>query len=191
MSTTPARAHPRPRMAAWGEGGCSTAQIDNGPNGPGLSTPDPGAGGAAEPHGVAIQVWRPLLGKWVTVAKVVRLGPDWVLAVPYRHRRRLDGRISLPLLVLRWAWEHGARWLVVRYDQERQTFLLPLEEALRQERQRLDGQDEVWLPLNAFKPIPWVGWPYVEETIRLGPGPDDRPKQGRLPGFEFTGGATS
>jgi len=95
--------------------------------------PGPGAGPWGGPprgglrlqyNSVALQVYRPSLGRWATVAKLVLLGGELVLAVPYRHRPRLEGRVSLPLVALRYAQERGATAVIVRYDDERLAYRL-------------------------------------------------------------------
>lgn len=126
----------------------------------------------------ALQVYRPSLGRWATVAKLVEVEGELVLAVPYRHRPRLQDRISLPLVALRYALQHGATSIVVRLDQDGYALKLPLEKALRLgERQVLDGQAEVWLPLCWFSEVGWVDWPWTAQAIRLGPGPEELPRQ--------------
>jgi|GEM_PF-905728 len=126
----------------------------------------------------AIQVFRPSLRRWVTVAKFVCVDGELVLGVPYRHRQRLHGRVSLPLLALRYAQEHGAAAIVVRLDDEHTAYRLSLEEALRLgQRELLDGQVEVWLDLVLFDECPWPDWPFAVRVVRLGPGPGELPRQ--------------
>lgn len=127
---------------------------------------------------LALQVYRPGLGRWVTVAKLVPLGRELVLGIPYRHRQRLEGRVSLPLVVTRYAQEQGATAIVVRFDREGQAFRLPLADALRLgQRGLVDGQGEVFLSLALFGEVAWVDWPFATEAIRLGPGPEGLPRQ--------------
>jgi hypothetical protein len=127
---------------------------------------------------VVLQVYRPSLRRWVTVAKLVDVGDELVLAIPYRHRQRLQQRVSLPLVVIRYAQEHGARAIIVRFDDERLAFRLPLGEALRLGwREPLEGQPELWLSLELFEECPWPAWPYTTRIIRLGPGPEELPRQ--------------
>jgi hypothetical protein len=126
----------------------------------------------------AIQVFRPSLRRWVTVAKLVCVGGEPVLAIPYRHRQRLRDQVSLPLVAIRFAQEYGATAIVVRFDDEHLALRLPLEEALRLGRwDLLEGQLEIWLNLELFKEYPWPSWPYVPKIIRLGPGPEELPRQ--------------
>jgi hypothetical protein len=54
----------------------------------------------------------------------VDVGGERVLAIPYRHRQRLQERVSLPLLAIRYALEHGPTAIVVRFDDERLAFRL-------------------------------------------------------------------
>jgi hypothetical protein len=127
---------------------------------------------------VAIQVYRPTLRRWVTVAKFVDVGGEPVLGIPYRHRRRLQEQVSLPLVVVRYAQEHGAAAIVIRLDDEHTAYRLSLEEALRLgQREWLDGQVEVWLDLVLFDECPWPDWPFAVQVVRLGPGPGELPRQ--------------
>jgi hypothetical protein len=157
-------------------------------NSKGPSTWGRGAGPGARPWrrprlyfntpAVAIQVFRPSMRRWVTVAKLVDMGDERVLGIPYRHRQRLQERVSLPLVVIRYAREHGATAIVVRFDDERLAFRLPLEAALRLgRRELLEGQPEIWLGLGLFEECPWPAWRYVTRLIRLGPGPEELPRQ--------------
>lgn len=127
---------------------------------------------------VALQVYRPSLNRWATVAKLVPIGGELVLAIPYRNRQHLEGRISLPLAVLRYAQEHGARAIIVRFDAERQAFRLPLAEAFRLGRPgTLDGQGELWLRLADFEEAAWPDWPWASAEVRLGRGLNGWPRQ--------------
>lgn len=127
---------------------------------------------------VAIQVYRPSLNRWATVAKMVQVDGELVLAIPYRRRQRLKGRVSLPLRVVRFAQAEGAEAIVVRFDDEGVAYRLPLEEALRMgERGMVDGEAEAWWFLAIFEEAPWPAWAYATKTIRLGPGPEERPRQ--------------
>jgi hypothetical protein len=116
--------------------------------------------------------------RWVTVAKLVDVGGERVLAIPYRHRQRLQGWVSLPLAVVCYAQEHGAKAIVVRFDDEHLALRLPLGKALRLgQRGLLEGQPELWLSLELFEECPWPAWPYTTRIIRLGPGPAELPRQ--------------
>ncbi len=123
-------------------------------------------------------VYRPGLRRWATVAKLVPLDGELVLAVPYRHRRRLQGRLSLPLAVVRYAQEKGAANIVVRLDDERRALRISLDDALRVGAWgAVDGRAELWLRLEGFTEAPGPDWPYATDCVRLGPGPDDLPRQ--------------
>jgi hypothetical protein len=112
------------------------------------------------------------------VGKLIPLDGEVVLAIPYRHRPRLEGRVSLPLTALRFAQAEGAEAIVVRFDDERYAVRLPLEEALRRgKREMLDGQVEVWLCLADFKECAWPEWPFATRGMRLGLGPEEMPCQ--------------
>ena len=130
------------------------------------------------PRSTALAVYRRTLRRWAVVAKLAEADGERVLAVPYRHRRRLQGRVSLPLLALRYAAEHGATAIIVRFDDERIAYRLPLQEALRLGRQEmLDGQVELWLDLSLFEECPWPEWEFAVQQVRLGPGPEGLPRQ--------------
>ncbi len=127
---------------------------------------------------LAVAVYRPGQRRWVTVAKLVEVDGELTLAIPYRHRRRLEGRISLPLVALRFAIEQGAKSVVVRFDDEKRALRLGLAEALEVgEHGQVDGQPELWLRLGDFEEAPWPDWPFATESVRLGPGPDQLPRQ--------------
>ena len=134
-------------------------------------------------NGIALVVYRPSLHRWATVGKLAFVDGEPVLAVPYRRRQRLQGRVSLPLVAIRYAEEHGATAIVVRFDDEHAAYRLPLKEALRLgRREMLDGQLEVWLSLDWFEACPWPDWPFATREVRLGPGPDELPRQLALAG---------
>lgn len=118
-------------------------------------------------------------GSWRRVAKLVPLWGELVLAVPYRHRPALEGRVSLPEAVLIFALLRGARWLVVRFDLAREAYRLKLEEVWRRGwAAREDGILERFVPLEAMDRLEeWPEWPYVTRCVRLGPGPDECPRQ--------------
>lgn len=130
------------------------------------------------PEAVAIAVYRPSLGRWATVAKLVQVDGELMLAIPYRRRQRLKGRVSLPVSVIRFAQAEGAEAIVVRFDDERRAFRLPLREALRLGwLEHLDGEPEAWWPLDIFEEVACPDWPYATQVVRLGPGPKERPRQ--------------
>jgi len=162
----PRRHHNKGPSATWGRG-----------HGPGVRASSRPRHYFTTPA-VVLQVYRPSLRRWVTVAKLVCVGGEPVLAIPYRHRQRLRDQVSLPLVAIRFAQEYGAKAIIVRYDDEGLAFRLPLEEALRLgRRELLDGQPEIWLNLGLFEECHWPAWPYVPQIIRLGPGPEELPHQ--------------
>lgn len=149
-----------------------SSQWNSIPNGPQPSTPPRLE--AEEPRPCIIQVYRRFLQRWATVAKLVRVWGVWAVGIVYRHRQRLDLEVSLPAVVLEWAARRGAVVIIVRFDAERRAVYLPLADALRCGRWKpLDGQDELWIPLDVFRPTGWVRWPYLTEVVRLGPGPEE------------------
>lgn len=136
------------------------------------------------PEAAILQVFRPSRSTWVTVGKAMTL-PDVgkIVAVPYRYRRRLEGRVSLPLAVVEWAERWGAQKLIVRFDEEGACFALRLAEARRLGTvEAVDGQPELWLGLDSFEEIGWVSWPFITgPSVRLGLRPEHFPRQLALP----------
>lgn len=126
----------------------------------------------------ALMVYRPSLGRWAVVGKLTQVDGETVLAVPYRNRQRLEGRVSLPLAVLRYAQEHGATAIVVRFDSERTAYRLPLADAFHHgSLGTVDGQAELWLRLGDFTEVAWPDWPWASAEVRLGRGPESFPQQ--------------
>lgn len=126
----------------------------------------------------ALTVYRPSLGRWAVVGKLTQVDGETVLAVPYRNRQRLEGRISLPVAVLRYAQEQGARAIIVRFDNERTAYRLPIADAFRLGSPgTVDGQPELWLRLGDFTEVAWPDWPWASAEVRLGPGPESFPRQ--------------
>lgn len=101
-------------------------------------------------------------GRTCIVAKLVPVGGETVLAVPYRHRPRLRSCISLPPGVLRRARELGARALVVRDDREGRAWRLPLPLAWRVGRWGRDG--EIYIALAQMDEVAPPIWAYVERV---------------------------
>lgn len=149
MSTTPARIRPHLGVAARGGGTTTGSQFDDALRRQPASSAAPGA--TAQPRPCVLQVYRPSLRRWVVVAKFLRLRGSWALAIPYRHRQRLDLEVSLPVVVVEWAAQRGAEAVFVRFDAEGRTLYLPLGDALRLGRRKpVDGQEELWIPLDIF-----------------------------------------
>lgn len=131
---------------------------------------------------VALAIFRPTLGRTVVVGKLVQVDGELVLAVPFRHRRRLQNQVSLPKVAVDYALGRGARFIIIRYDSERVAYRLPLQDALRLGAPgHVDGAAEIWLALGLFEETAWPDWDYAVKTIRLGPGPGEVPRQLALP----------
>ena len=106
-------------------------------------------------------------GRSCTVAKLVTAQPlgERVIAMPYRHRQAV-GVVSMPIAALAHARRCGARRWVVRLDGEGRCLALPLPQVeacgwLKPS----EGIPEWFVSLDAFEPIAWQDWPYVEPSI--------------------------
>lgn len=101
-------------------------------------------------------------GRVCVVGKLVPIGRELVLAIPYRHRPRLRSSVSLPLGVLRRARQLGATALVVRDDREGRAWRLPLGLVWRLGRRGRDG--EVYIALVQMDEVAPPVWAYVERV---------------------------
>ena len=108
-------------------------------------------------------------GKLCAIAKLVVAEPlgQLVLAMPYRNRQAVQ-HVSLPPMALRYAREWGARLWVVRLDATGECYALPLRdvEAVGWLHPS-EGRPEWFVPLDAFRAIPWQSWAYVERCVTL------------------------
>jgi len=114
---------------------------------------------------VALQVWK--RGRWCTVAKIVLLDGQMVLAVAVRHQQGTTSTVSIPLLALDHAEARGCRWFVWRHDRRYEMRRIRLDTLRAEGWLQADG--EVYIPLERMERVPWAKWPYAEREIRLAP----------------------
>jgi hypothetical protein len=110
----------------------------------------------------AALVWRKH-GRDVVLAKLVRSGGELVLAMPVRYRR--FSTPSLPPAAIEFARRHGATKLVVRFDNERRCYSIPLSDVEHVAEPRDDG--ELYVDMRHFQRCRWHDWPYVEREVRI------------------------
>jgi hypothetical protein len=105
-------------------------------------------------------------GRWVTVAKIVKLDDEPILAVAVRHQRGTSRAVSLPLSVVAHAESRGCRWFYRRDDRAGTMGRI----ALADMRQRgwIGSDGELYIKLTDLEPTPWKKWTYAVETVRLG-----------------------
>ena len=102
-------------------------------------------------------------GRWCTVGKVVALGGSPVLATVVRRQHGTTDTVSMPELAVDYAERCGCAGWLYRNDRERSMRQIGLD-LLRRDGW-LQGDGELYVPLDAFEPVPWRRWAYV---------PDDR-----------------
>ena len=116
------------------------------------------------PEALALQIHK--RGRWVTVAKVVPLDGEPVLAVCWRNQQGTRTAISLPLVALSYAEAHGARRFVLRDDRLGVARTITLADMRRKGWIGADG--ELYVKLAEMTPCPWRPWAYAERVVRLG-----------------------
>jgi hypothetical protein len=117
-------------------------------------------------------------GRWVTVAKIVKLDDEPILAMAVRHQRGTSRAISLPLPVVAHAESRGCRWFYRRDDRAGTMGRI----ALADMRQRgwIGSDGELYVKLTDLEPTPWKKWAYAKSEMRIGPQPNPEPQQRRL-----------
>ena len=117
---------------------------------------------------------------WVVVGKLVRLDGEPVLGIAHRHQHGVNTTISIPLCVLTYAEQHGARWLYLRRDATGEMFRLPLADVRRVGWLGPGAGAEVYVRITDMLSVPWRRWEYAEAVIRLGdePTPPPCPRRG-------------
>jgi len=113
---------------------------------------------------VALQIRK--RGRWLTVAKVVPLDGEPVLAVAWRNQKGTSRAVSLPLVAVSYAEAHGARSFVLRDDRLGVARSITLADMRRKGWIGADG--ELYIKLADMTPCPWRPWAYATETVRLG-----------------------
>ena len=105
-------------------------------------------------------------GRTITLGKVYRQ-PDGSLALgtPYAGRRFCTP--SLPVAVYRFLLDAGVRDWIVRFDQQRTAYRLPLAEVERLATVTPDG--ELAVPFHYFVRCDYPDWPYAERAVLIEP----------------------
>jgi hypothetical protein len=118
----------------------------------------------AQVEPVALQVFK--RGRWRTVAKITYFlgGNAPILAVAWRHQGGTAQAISLPTVVLDYAWRLGARWFYLRDDRRRRMWFCPLKTFWRG---KLHPDGELYVPIVWLAPVTWCDWVYAETVLRL------------------------
>ncbi|WP_038040165.1 hypothetical protein [Thermorudis peleae] len=104
-------------------------------------------------------------GKICTLAKVVRAWPTGEIVVAMPVKGRHFSTPSLPPEALRLARQAGATAWIVRFDQERRCYRLPLDVAERVGQVGDDG--ELYVSMRWFERCPWLEWPFVERMVEV------------------------
>ena len=112
-------------------------------------------------------------GRWVVVAKVVPLGGEPVLAVCWRNQQGTRQAVSVPLAAVALAEAHGAERFVLRDDRSGTMRDIGLDDMRKQGWIGQDG--ELYIKLDAMRPVPWASWPYAERVVRLGQEAEPEP----------------
>ena len=114
----------------------------------------------------------PVAVQWVKNGRVITLGkiyhqPDGTLAfgTPYAGRRFCTP--SLPVPVYRFLLHAGVRDWIVRFDQQRKAYRLPLAEVEQLATLTPDG--ELAVKFSYFEPCPFPEWPYATRSLLVEP----------------------
>jgi hypothetical protein len=127
-----------------------------------VERPGLGRSGVSVPLALAIDKRH----RTVIVAKLTFLDGEPVLGIAWKEQQGTIDCISVPLVVLGFAEQQGARHLFWRRDRH------PLEMrriALADLRRWwLQADGEVYVPLSELEPVPWRRWPYAHQVLVLG-----------------------
>lgn len=104
-------------------------------------------------------------GRLCTVAKVVPLDGEPVLATVWRNQHGTRQAVSIPLSALAYAEAQGCRRFVLRDDRAGTMRSIGLEEVRHKGWIGADG--EYYVKLEDMAPCPWRPWPYAERTVNL------------------------
>ncbi|PWH15392.1 MAG: hypothetical protein DDG58_11145 [Ardenticatenia bacterium] len=115
------------------------------------------------PELLALQVHK--RARWCTIAKVVPLDGELVLAVVWRNQRGTQRVVSLPQVVLDYARRLGVRRFCLRDDRYRRMGVCSLDTF---DRGRLGADGERYVPLTWLTPCQWREWPFAKTVVRLG-----------------------
>lgn len=115
---------------------------------------------------VALSIYK--RGKDCIIAKLTTFlnGNEHILAIAVKNQVGTSEMVSLPVVVIDYAQQHGARWLYWRRDRH------PMEmRRLELRRMRgggfLQSDGEVYFPLANMDSGPWRQWEYAAKVIRL------------------------
>lgn len=122
----------------------------------------------------ALQVYK--RRRWCTVAKIVQLDDEPILAMAARHQRGTTQAVSLPLPVVAHAESRGCRWFYRRDDRAGTMGRIALAE-MRQ-RGWVGSDGELYIKLSDLASVPWKKRAYAVETVRLGPEPEPEAQPG-------------
>ena len=128
-----------------------------------------GLGRCQEPVALAVHK----RGRWVVVGKVVPLDGEPVLAVCWRNQQGTCQAVSVPLAAVAFAETHGAERFLLRDDRSGTMRDIGLDDMRKQGWIGQDG--ELYIKLDAMRPVPWASWPYAERVVRLGQEAEPEP----------------
>jgi hypothetical protein len=113
----------------------------------------------------------PVAVQWLKGGRVITLGkvyrqPDGTLALgtPYAGRRFCTP--SLPVTVYRFLLDLGVEDWIIRFDQQRKAYRLPLTDI---ERLATPVDGELAVPFRHFVPCDYPDWPYAERAVLIEP----------------------
>ena len=113
--------------------------------------------------GYAIARWK--RGRRCILAKVVVARPTGEVVVAMPTKNRQFAPPSLPLEALELARQAGATGWVIRFDDRRQCYRLPLELA---EQVGYVGHDgELYVPMAFFRRCQWLEWDFIGRVIEV------------------------
>ena len=105
-------------------------------------------------------------GRLIVLGKVLRLADGrLVLGTPYAGRRFCTP--SLPVAVYRFLLDAGVRDWIIRFDQQRKAYRLPLADIERLATLTVD--QELAVPFRHFVPCDYPDWPYAERAVLVEP----------------------
>jgi hypothetical protein len=105
-------------------------------------------------------------GRLICLGKVFRQADgSLALGTPYGNRRFATP--SLPAAVYRFLLDAGIRDWIVRFDQQRKAYRLPL--AAIEQLATLTPDGELAVKFSYFEPCPFPEWPYATRTLLVEP----------------------
>jgi hypothetical protein len=120
----------------------------------------------------SVSVSPPFAVQWRKAGRLICLGKVFrrtdgslVLGTPYASRRFVTP--SLPVAVYRFLLDLGVEHWIVRFDQQRKAYRLPLADIERLAVVTLDG--ELAVPFRHFVPCDYPNWPYAERAVLVEP----------------------